>query len=167
MSTLVMKFGGTSVGTSSAILQTANIVKQHKTHWDNIVVVVSAMSGITDKLILSARKAAINDGLGARSIIDEINKQHQSVINDLITNPEEKQEVSYINIIYMDYIDNNGNLYREFPLNNTNFTLYNDNYYELKNGESINLYFNIPNNKIVKSILMMRGYYIINEKIIE
>jgi len=45
MHTLVMKFGGTSVGSSAAIQQTANIVQKQKFHWDNLVVVVSAMSG--------------------------------------------------------------------------------------------------------------------------
>ncbi len=93
MSTLVMKFGGTSVGTSSTILQTATIVRKHKTQWDNLIVVVSAMSGITDKLILSARKAAINSGTGSREIIEEIQEHHLEVINDLISNPEEKQVV--------------------------------------------------------------------------
>ena len=91
MSTLVMKFGGTSVGTSSAILQTANIIRQHKTRWNNLVVVVSAMSGITDKLIQSARRAAINDGAGARAIIEKIQNQHLAVIVELITNPDEKR----------------------------------------------------------------------------
>ena len=90
MRTLVMKFGGTSVGTSSAILQTANIVSQNKIQWDNLVVVVSAMSGITDKLIQSARKAAMNDSNGVHSIIEEIQNQHVALIDELITDPDEK-----------------------------------------------------------------------------
>jgi aspartate kinase len=93
MRTLVMKFGGTSVGTSSAIQQTATIVQQNKTQWDNLVIVVSAMSGITDQLILSARLAAENDGVGARAIIEAIQNQHLTVIDTLITDPIEKQNL--------------------------------------------------------------------------
>lgn len=91
MRTLVMKFGGTSVGSSSAILQTANIIQQQKSHWDNLVVVVSAMSGITDKLIQSARLAAENEVAGSSSIIEEIQNQHLEVIDSLISDADEKQ----------------------------------------------------------------------------
>ena len=38
MRTLVMKFGGTSVGSSEAIQQAASIVQKHKQNWDNLVV---------------------------------------------------------------------------------------------------------------------------------
>lgn len=93
MHTLVMKFGGTSVGRATAIQQTANIVQKQKSNWDNLVVVVSAMSGVTDQLIQSARLAANNDGSGARAIIDQINSQHFAVIDALITDPAEKQSL--------------------------------------------------------------------------
>lgn len=91
MRTLVMKFGGTSVGSSSAILQTATIIQQQKSHWDNLVVVVSAMSGITDKLIQSARLAAENDGTGSSVVIEEIQNQHLAVIDLLISDSDQKQ----------------------------------------------------------------------------
>ncbi|MDX9850978.1 MAG: aspartate kinase [Anaerolineaceae bacterium] len=91
MRTLVMKFGGSSVGSPAAIQQTANIVQNHKPAWERLVVVVSAMSGITDQLILSARLAANNDGSGARAIIEQIHKRHLAVINTLISDPTEKQ----------------------------------------------------------------------------
>ena len=91
MRTLVMKFGGTSVGSSAAILQTANIIQQQKSLWENLVVVVSAMSGVTDQLILSARLAAENDGEGSSAIIEVIHNQHLAVIESLITDPDEKQ----------------------------------------------------------------------------
>lgn len=93
MHTLVMKFGGTSVGSSAAIQQTANIVQKQKFHWDNLVVVVSAMSGITNQLILSARLAANNDGSGARALIEQIHDRHIEVIKPLISDPTEKQNL--------------------------------------------------------------------------
>ena len=51
-----MKFGGTSVGSPEAITQTASIVRKYKRRWDRLVVVVSAMSGVTNNLITLARE---------------------------------------------------------------------------------------------------------------
>jgi aspartate kinase len=96
MSKLVMKFGGTSVGSPAAIQQTASIIQQYKHIWDNLVVVVSAMSGVTDKLILSARLAAGNDGAGAREIITLIQNQHLEVVNALVSDPTEKQNLMVV-----------------------------------------------------------------------
>ena len=47
----VLKFGGTSVGTLERIQNVANIIKKLKDQGDDIVAVVSAMSGETNKLI--------------------------------------------------------------------------------------------------------------------
>jgi aspartate kinase len=93
MRTLVMKFGGTSVGSSSAIQQTAAIIQKQKTIWSNLVVVVSAMSGITDKLIQSARYAADNNGPAARQIIEQIQHQHLEVIDALISDQTQRLEL--------------------------------------------------------------------------
>ena len=46
---LIMKFGGTSVGSSSAIRQTAQIIQRYIAS-ARLVVVVSAMSGVTNGL---------------------------------------------------------------------------------------------------------------------
>ena len=46
----VLKFGGTSVGSVSSMLNVKNIVEAVD---DKVIVVVSALGGITDKLIKS------------------------------------------------------------------------------------------------------------------
>ena len=51
MSTLVLKFGGTSVATTKLIESAAKIVKSEYDKNNNIIVVVSAMSGTTNSLI--------------------------------------------------------------------------------------------------------------------
>ena len=66
MSVLAMKFGGTSVGSTNAINQLSAIVAQQQSEWKNIVVVVSAMSGVTDVLIQSAHIAAAGDHAKAK-----------------------------------------------------------------------------------------------------
>lgn len=57
----VLKFGGTSVGDSRAIAQVVAIVADQVTRDRDVVVVTSAMRGITDLLINSARAAAAGD----------------------------------------------------------------------------------------------------------
>jgi len=50
MKRLVLKFGGTSVGTIEKIKKVANIIKKRLSEDNQIIVVVSAMSGVTDEL---------------------------------------------------------------------------------------------------------------------
>ena len=47
----VLKFGGTSVGTTERILHVANIIKKERSLGNKIIVVVSAMAGKTNELI--------------------------------------------------------------------------------------------------------------------
>ena len=61
MSTIVLKFGGTSVATTELIESAANIVKSEYDKGNNIVVVVSAMSGATNQLIEHVDKINYND----------------------------------------------------------------------------------------------------------
>ncbi len=51
MSLIVQKFGGTSVGTVERIENVADRIGQFREHGDDIVVVVSAMSGETNRLV--------------------------------------------------------------------------------------------------------------------
>ncbi|MBH3338500.1 aspartate kinase [Pseudomonas mendocina] len=60
MALIVQKFGGTSVGTVERIAQVAEKVKKFREKGDDIVVVVSAMSGETNRLIDLAKQ--ITDG---------------------------------------------------------------------------------------------------------
>jgi len=56
----VLKFGGTSVGSAEAIRQTGQIIRTTATE-DQIVVVVSAVGGVTNQLIALADQAALRD----------------------------------------------------------------------------------------------------------
>ena len=55
MALIVQKYGGTSVGSPERILAVAAKVKQHRDAGDDMVVVVSAMSGETDRLLKLAK----------------------------------------------------------------------------------------------------------------
>ena len=85
--TLVMKFGGTSVGSSAAIRQAADIVQEQHIQWKNMVVVVSAMSGVTDSLIACARESVTGSELTSQQMVANLQQRHTLVLNDLI--PEE------------------------------------------------------------------------------
>ncbi len=47
----ILKFGGTSVATLEKIRSVAEIVKKHKKSGDDVVVVISAMAGFTNKMV--------------------------------------------------------------------------------------------------------------------
>lgn len=56
--TLVMKFGGTSVGSVDALKNVVQITRDAKRDWERVVVVTSAMSGVTNLLLESAASAS-------------------------------------------------------------------------------------------------------------
>ena len=56
MSLIVQKFGGTSVANTERIKNVAARVSQYREKGDQVVVVVSAMSGVTDNLIKMAKE---------------------------------------------------------------------------------------------------------------
>ena len=66
MALIVQKYGGTSVGSIERIKNVAERVKRHRNGGDDIVVVVSAMSGETNRLIALAN--AISEGPNPREL---------------------------------------------------------------------------------------------------
>src|SRR5687768_5874651 len=56
MALIVQKFGGTSVSNPDRIKNVAKRVAKYRAQGDQVVVVVSAMSGVTDKLIQLAKE---------------------------------------------------------------------------------------------------------------
>ena len=83
---IVMKFGGTSVGNASRILQLTEIVK-HQAEQSPVVVVVSAMSGVTNLLEEACNKAAAQDE-GFRMVVEAIARQHDECIGSIPFSPD-------------------------------------------------------------------------------
>jgi aspartate kinase len=86
--TLVMKFGGTSVGSAQAITQAVDIIHNAKTDWDRVVVVTSAMAGVTNTLIDCAMNAAKGNLQPLLIAERTLKKNHEDVAQELITDPE-------------------------------------------------------------------------------
>ena len=83
----VLKFGGSSVGSVEAIHQMVSIVST-SLQKEKTVVVISAMSGVTDQLLLLAQSAA-QGSASYTSIIDSIEKKHTEVVKALIPSDEQ------------------------------------------------------------------------------
>src|SRR5271168_5185004 len=88
----VLKFGGTSVGDGSCIRQAAEIIRQATEHSD-VVVVVSAMSGVTNQLIEAATRSEAGDLTSAAKIFAEIRERHEAAMNRLIHSPERRRNL--------------------------------------------------------------------------
>ena len=90
---VVMKFGGVSVKDGRNILHCANLVKRYVDN-NEIVVVVSAMSGVTDSLIDAAYKCCYDRSLGfIKSFIADLAKRHYDAVEVAVKNREIKSKV--------------------------------------------------------------------------
>lgn len=78
----VLKFGGTSVGSAEAIRQTGQIIRTTATE-DQIVVVVSAVGGVTNQLIALADQAALRDRAYEESLA-KLKVLHAGIYAELI-----------------------------------------------------------------------------------
>jgi aspartokinase/homoserine dehydrogenase 1 len=78
-----MKFGGTSVGDASCLRRAAQIVADAAREC-RVVVVVSAMSGVTTRLIETARRASTGDLSASQEIADALASQHMTALEALV-----------------------------------------------------------------------------------
>src|SRR4051812_11720457 len=82
-----MKFGGTSVADADAMNRVVAIVRRQLESNPNDappVVVVSAMSKVTDRLIESGRLAGEGDGAGAAALLNDLLERHVGVATTLV-----------------------------------------------------------------------------------
>lgn len=93
MINLTMKFGGTSLGSADALLRAADIVASESERWDQIVVVVSAMSGVTDELLQAATRAAQQDDETHRRIHNRLLTKYKEVLQEVIQGEEVRGEL--------------------------------------------------------------------------
>jgi bifunctional aspartokinase / homoserine dehydrogenase 1 len=76
----VLKFGGTSVGNATNICKVRDIAASRE---DDIILVVSALGGITDKILYAARMAAMGSADHYRTELTSIIQRHEDVIKEL------------------------------------------------------------------------------------
>ncbi len=98
--TLVMKFGGTSIGEAAAMAQAVTIVSQARSDWPRLVVVTSALSGVTNLLLESALHAAQGDLGAAFQAEARLRTTHYAIadalVHDLARCAQVKQDISHL-----------------------------------------------------------------------
>jgi aspartokinase/homoserine dehydrogenase 1 len=83
---LVMKFGGTSMGSAERIQVAAAICTEQKKRRP-VLAVVSAMSGVTDLLLGALRHAEADDEAGIESSIQSLSDRHEKTCHELLREP--------------------------------------------------------------------------------
>src|SRR4026208_1716001 len=92
---LVMKFGGTSVADAAAFESVARIVAAARDA--SPVVVVSAMSGVTDSLLAATTTAVENSANTAIASLDKTFQRHEAVARALLSNAEAETFLEEVN----------------------------------------------------------------------
>ena len=87
----VLKFGGTSVGSVKSILSLKHIVED-EARQQPVVVVVSALGGITDKLLTTSQLALKGDE-GWKDEFQGMVDRHHKMIDTIITNPHQRESL--------------------------------------------------------------------------
>lgn len=85
----VMKFGGTSVGDAQCIERSAEIIAR-AAQSSPVVAVVSAMGGVTNRLIEAAQRAASGEEAMACEMIASLRTQHETALQALVADPAER-----------------------------------------------------------------------------
>lgn len=97
-----MKFGGTSVGSVKSILNVKQIVESAT---EPVIVVVSALGGITDKLINTSTMAAAGNA-NYESEYREIVRRHEEMIREVIPAGEARRSLEHqVNVLLNELKD--------------------------------------------------------------
>ena len=90
----VMKFGGTSVGDATCIARAAQIVASTAKGM-RVVVVVSAMSGVTNRLIDSAKRAGEGDTESGAALVEALRQQHRTALAALVSDETDRTGIEH------------------------------------------------------------------------
>jgi aspartate kinase len=89
---IVMKFGGTSVGSAERIAEAAKLAVASAAHGHQVVVVTSAMSGVTNTLIDTAQAAA--RGQWSPAVAQQLLDRHRAVASVLAANDSAREALA-------------------------------------------------------------------------
>jgi len=88
----IMKFGGTSVADASCIQRVIAII-QAAARESDLVIVISAMSGVTNKLIEAAVQSERGDRAAVARIFAELRAQHGAALTSLIQSDSKRNRI--------------------------------------------------------------------------
>ncbi|WP_160136179.1 bifunctional aspartate kinase/homoserine dehydrogenase I [Chryseobacterium sp. c4a] len=99
----ILKFGGTSVANSQNILLVENIVKNESAK-NNIVVIVSALHGVTDLLLQAAEYASVKNE-DYLQLLKNAEEKHLNLVKELIPILEQSSQLSFVKKHFNDLED--------------------------------------------------------------
>jgi bifunctional aspartokinase / homoserine dehydrogenase 1 len=88
----VMKFGGTSVGDAGRIARSAQILAKGARE-GACIAVVSAMSGVTNRLIEAAKRAGSGDAPAGSATLEALREQHLAALQGLVQNGDAQRAI--------------------------------------------------------------------------
>lgn len=90
--TLVIKFGGTSVGTADAMHRTTELILKCRQQWGKVIVIASALGTkpvkVTDLLLNGAKTALAGDSQTYLHLADQLRLAHHQIVDQLLQAPE-------------------------------------------------------------------------------
>lgn len=99
----ILKFGGTSVANSQNILLVENIIKKESSK-SNVVVILSALHGVTDHLIMAAEYAAVKNE-DYLQLLKNAEEKHLNLVKELIPVLEQSSLLSFVKKHFNDLED--------------------------------------------------------------
>jgi aspartokinase/homoserine dehydrogenase 1 len=91
----VLKFGGTSVGSAENIQKVKEILMEQD---EDVIVVVSALGGITDKILSASKMAAIGTGY-FQAELTEINTRHFETVDQLFVGAKQDEVKQKVQVL--------------------------------------------------------------------
>lgn len=83
MSTLVMKLGGSAIGTMSALQKVLEVVLAEHKRWHRLVLVVSALEGVTDSLLQASQRSLLGQQRESQRRLGSIRARHLQIIDSM------------------------------------------------------------------------------------
>ena len=99
----ILKFGGTSVGSVEALKALTGIVKKNIDDKEHMILVVSAMSGVTNTLLKMAETAVIGEDFAAD--LADLEKKHFIVVKDLVPLQQQNQVLTKLKLYFQELED--------------------------------------------------------------
>jgi len=93
-----MKFGGTSVGNAGRFRQCAEIVHQ-SARTDRVIVVVSAVAGVTDLIFRAIDAARHGDSSAAAEHLEKFDRLHRNLLDELFSGNRRGQGLNFLSEI--------------------------------------------------------------------
>ncbi len=99
----ILKFGGTSVGSVEALRALMGVIKSELDQKEPIIVVVSAMAGVTNQLLKMAEDAV--EGVDFTSVLTDLEKRHFAVVKELVPLQLQNQVITKLKLYFQEIED--------------------------------------------------------------